>query len=164
MIFFAGILRVKLWRLYGKLWQVMANVKKYGKIKMYRFKQTSTKPKYGSKKTEIDGIKFDSRLEGFMYEKLQDAGIRFELQKKYELQSKFKYNSESIRAITYTVDFYLPDYDICIDTKGIATQQGLMRIKMLKRYFFDHGLNTKILLPKNQKECIALVGELQTTN
>lgn len=63
---------------------------------MYRFKQTSTKPKYGSKKTEIDGIKFDSRLEGFMYTQLRDAGIRFELQKKYELQSKFKYNSESI--------------------------------------------------------------------
>lgn len=128
---------------------------------MFRFKQTSTQPKYKSKKIEIDGIEFDSRLEGFMYEKLRDAGIRFELQKKYELQSKFKYNSESIRAITYTVDFYLPDYDICIDTKGIATQQGLMRIKMLKRHFFDNGLNTKILLPKNQKECIALVGELK---
>lgn len=128
---------------------------------MFRFKQKSANPKYKSKKTEIDGIEFDSRLEGFMYSQLRDAGIRFELQKKYELQSKFKYNSESIRAITYTVDFYLPDYDICIDTKGIATQQGLMRIKMLKRYFYDHRLNTKILLPKNQKECIALVGELK---
>lgn len=131
---------------------------------MFRFKQKSTQPKYKSKKTEIDGIKFDSRLEGFMYEKLRDAGIKFELQKKYELQSKFKYNSESIRAITYTVDFYLPDYDICIDTKGIATQQGLMRIKMLKRHFFDNGLNTKILLPKNQKECIVLVSDLRSTN
>lgn len=128
---------------------------------MFRFKQKSANPKYKSKKTEIDGIKFDSRLEGFMYSQLRDAGIRFELQKKYELQSKFKYNFESIRAITYTVDFYLPDYDICIDTKGIATQQGLMRIKMLKRYFYDHRLNTKILLPKDQKECIALVGELK---
>lgn len=128
---------------------------------MFRFKQKSANSKYKSKKIEIDGIKFDSRLEGFMYSQLRDAGIRFELQKKYELQSKFKYNSESIRAITYTVDFYLPDYDICIDTKGIATQQGLMRIKMLKRYFYDHRLNTKILLPKNQNECITLVGELK---
>lgn len=128
---------------------------------MYRFKQTTTKPKYGSRKTEIDGIKFDSQLEGFMYRQLRDNKIRFKLQKKYELQSKFKYNTESIRAITYTVDFYLPDYDICIDTKGIATQQGLMRIKMLKRHFFDNGLNTKILLPKNQKECIVLVSELK---
>lgn len=128
---------------------------------MYKFKQNTSKPKYGSKKTEIDGIKFDSKLEGFMYTQLRNAGIKFELQKKYELQSKFKYNSESIRAITYTVDFYLSDYDICIDTKGIATQQGLMRIKMLKRHFFDNGLNTKILLPKNQKECIVLVSELK---
>lgn len=124
---------------------------------MFRFKQKSANPKYKSKKTEIDGIKFDSRLEGFMYSQLRDAGIHFELQKKYELQSKFKYNFESIRAITYTVDFYLPDYDICIDTKGIATQQGLMRIKMLKRYFYDHRLNTKILLPKNQNECLELI-------
>lgn len=128
---------------------------------MYKFKQDTGKAKYKSKKTEIDGIEFDSKLEGFMYTQLRDTGIRFELQKKYELQEKFKYNSESIRAITYTVDFYLPDYDICIDTKGIATQQGLMRIKMLKRYFFDHGLNTKILLPKNQKECLALVNDLK---
>lgn len=128
---------------------------------MYKFKQTSSKPKYGSKKTEIDGIKFDSKLEAFMYTQLRDKRIRLELQKKYELQGKFKYNSESIRAITYTVDFYLPDYDICIDTKGIATQQGLMRIKMLKRYFFDNGLNRKILLPKNQKECLAVVCDLK---
>lgn len=127
---------------------------------MFRFKQKSTQSKYKSKKIEIDGIEFDSGLEGFMYRQLRDNNIRFELQKKYELQSKFKYNSESIRAITYTVDFYLPDCDICIDTKGIATQQGLMRIKMLKRYFFDHGLSTKILLPKNQKECSALVDKL----
>ncbi|MEF9922957.1 MAG: DUF1064 domain-containing protein [Muribaculaceae bacterium] len=128
---------------------------------MYKFKQTATKPKYGSKKTEIDGIKFDSKLESFMYTLLRDKKIKFELQKKYELQEKFKYNSESIRAITYTVDFYLYDYDICIDTKGIATQQGLMRIKMLKRYFFDNGMSTKILLPKNQKECLAVVYELK---
>lgn len=128
--------------------------------KTYKFKQNTAKPKYKSKKTEIDGIKFDSRLEGFMYTLLRDNKITFELQKKYELQEKFKYNSESIRAITYTVDFYLADYDICIDTKGIATQQGLMRIKMLKRYFYDHGLNTKILLPKNKKKCLELMYNL----
>lgn len=128
---------------------------------MFRFKQTIPKPKYGSKKTEIDGIKFDSKLEAFMYTQLRDRKIRFELQKKYELQGKFKYNSESIRAITYTVDFYLPDYDICIDTKGIATQQGIMRIKMLKRYFFENEMQAKILLPKNQKECLELIYNLK---
>ncbi|RHV92597.1 DUF1064 domain-containing protein [Odoribacter sp. OF09-27XD] len=64
---------------------------------MYKFKQDTGKAKYKSKKTEIDGIEFDSKLEGFMYTQLRDTGIRFELQKKYELQEKFKYNSESIR-------------------------------------------------------------------
>ena len=60
------------------------------------------------------------------------------------------YNGETIRAITYTLDFYLPDYDMAIDTKGVATQQGKLRIKMLKRLFADLGRTTTIELPRTK--------------
>ena len=69
-------------------------------------------------------------------------------------------NGETIRAITYTLDFYLPDYDMAIDTKGVATQQGKLRIKMLKRLFADLGRTTTIELPRTKDECAALVARL----
>lgn len=75
-------------------------------------------------KTEADGVVFDSRLERYMHDLLKSHGIGFMFQKRYTLQEPFTYNGETIRAITYTLDFYLPDYDMAIDTKGVATQRG----------------------------------------
>lgn len=82
-------------------------------------------------KTEENGVIFDSRLERYMHDLLKSHGIGFLFQKRYTLQEPFTYNGENVRAITYTLDFYLPDYDMAIDTKGMATQQGKLRIKML---------------------------------
>ena len=106
---------------------------------------------------ESDGILFDSRLEMFMYSLLKEAGIRFERQKCYNLQPGFRYNGTAIRPITYTVDFWLPDHNIIIDTKGYHTQQGDMRIKMLKWRFSAAGESPIIETPKNQTECRQLV-------
>lgn len=108
-------------------------------------------------KTERDGVVFDSRLERHMHDLLTRHGIGFMFQKKYTLQETFEYNGELIRAITYTVDFYLPDYDIAIDTKGVTTQQGQLRIKMLKRLFVDLERITTIEMPRTPAECDALV-------
>lgn len=108
-------------------------------------------------KTVQDGIVFDSRLECYMHNLLTAHGIRFVFQKKYTLLEPFKYNGESIRAITYTLDYYLPDYDMAIDTKGMATQQGHLRIKLLKRLFADLGRTTIIELPRTKAECDALI-------
>lgn len=111
-------------------------------------------------KTQQDGIVFDSRLECYMHNLLTAHGIRFVFQKKYTLLESFKYNDESIRAITYTLDYYLPDYDMAIDTKGRATQQGQLRIKMLKRLFADLGRSTVIELPRTKADCDALVDRI----
>lgn len=110
--------------------------------------------------TERDGVVFDSRLEQHMHNLLTRHGIGFLFQKKYTVQEGFKYNGESIRPITYTVDFYLPDYDIAIDTKGVPTQQGQLRIKMLKRLFADLGRTTTIEIPQIPDECDALVARI----
>lgn len=111
-------------------------------------------------KSECDGVVFDSRLERHMHDALTAHGIVFEFQKKYTLQESFRYNGETVRAITYTVDFYLPDHDIAVDTKGISTQQGQLRIKMLKRLFADLGRSTAIELPRTPAECNALTARL----
>ena len=99
-----------------------------------------------------------------MHDLLKSHGIGFMFQKRYTLQEPFTYNGETIRAITYTLDFYLPDYDMAIDTKGVATQQGKLRIKMLKRLFADLGRTTTIELPRTKDECAALVAAADETD
>ena len=75
-------------------------------------------------KTEENGVIFDSRLERYMHDLLKSHGIGFLFQKRYTLQEPFTYNGENVRAITYTLDFYLPDYDMAIDTKGVDSAIG----------------------------------------
>lgn len=109
---------------------------------------------------ERDGVVFASKIERFMYDLLTLHGIGFEFQKRYVLQEGFRYNGETVRPITYTTDFWLPDHDMVIDTKGHKTQQGTLRIKLLKRQFAEAGMTTRIELPRNPDECSALVGRL----
>ena len=104
-------------------------------------------------KTEENGVIFDSRLERYMHDLLKSHGIGFLFQKRYTLQEPFTYNGENVRAITYTLDFYLPDYDM-------ATQQVKLHKKMLKRLFADLGRTTTIELPRTKDECAALVARL----
>lgn len=110
--------------------------------------------------TYIDGIKFDSKLEGYMYSLLKMHKIPFELKPKFEIQPGFKYFTSKIRPITYTPDFYLPDSDILIDTKGFKTEASNIRIKMLKYYFYKQGKNVHLLTPKTQNECEKLILKL----
>lgn len=101
-----------------------------------------------AQKCERDGVAFASRIERYMYDLLTMHKIPFEFQKQYILQPGFDYHTptgtERIRPITYTVDFYIPDADMIIDTKGIITQQGALRIKLLKKRFADLGMRPRI--------------------
>ena len=82
--------------------------------------------KYNAKKTEINGIKFDSKKEANYYlylQELEDKGeiYNLELQKKYILLESFECEGKKIRPIIYIADF---DYDDknnkhhTIDVKG----------------------------------------------
>ena len=131
-----------------------------GKLPDNGITSTGNRKVRNATKTEQNGIVFDSRLECYMHNLLTTHGIGFLFQKRYTLQEPFTYNGETIRAITYTLDFYLPDYDLAIDTKGVATQQGKLRIKMLKRLFADLGRITTIELPRTKSECDALIARI----
>nr|DAR14167.1 MAG TPA: Endonuclease [Caudoviricetes sp.] len=111
-------------------------------------------------KNEQNGVVFASLLERHMHDLLKMHKIPFEFQKRYVLQEGFKYNGESVRPITYTADFWLPTFDMLIDTKGYRTQQGDLRIKMLKHLFANNGINTRIALPQDNDEIAALVRQL----
>lgn len=108
--------------------------------------------KYYSRKVIIDGIKFDSKKEGNRYLELKlllKAGkIRdLELQKKFELQEKYKINGKTIRAISYIADFTYWDNEknemIVEDVKGgKATQTQIYKLKK-KIFMYRYGIEIK---------------------
>src|SRR6266481_5142670 len=129
-------------------------------LRMKMFKEQGLDPiPIGNKKVknatkiEENGIKFDSRLEKYMYDLLRGAQIDFEFQKTYTLQEKFRYRGEAVRAITLTVDFWLPTRNMIIDTKGHQTQQGAVRWKILKSVLKHiEDSQPEIIMPKNKEE------------
>ncbi len=103
------------------------------------------KSKYGNKKVEFDGIKFDSAKESRRYMELRillRAGkIRdLELQKEFELIPKQKATHETYRAIKYRADFCyrLNDSDRMIveDVKGYRTEVYNLKKKLM--YYIHH--------------------------
>lgn len=103
--------------------------------------------KYFNKKTEIDGIIFDSQKEARRYCELRallKAGKikNLEIQPKFELIPKFRKNGENYRAIMYVADFRYSENDIVIveDVKSDFTRKNpvyLLKKKLfLSRYEF----------------------------
>jgi hypothetical protein len=105
------------------------------------------KNKYSNKKVIIDNIKFDSKREAARYKQLiilESSGkiVDLELQPKYILQESFKYNDQTIRAITYSADFRYIDVSsgqlIVEDVKGMKTDVYKLKKKLfLKKYGND---------------------------
>jgi hypothetical protein len=98
--------------------------------------------KYHAKRTEIDGITFDSKAEGEYYLRLkqqQEEGKieEFRLQPKFTLQESFVKNGKHIRPIVYVADFCILHTDgrfEIIDVKGYETADF-----KIKRKIFEHN-------------------------
>ncbi len=105
--------------------------------------------KYKSKKIEIDGITFDSKIEGKYYSDLKvkkELGFvrSFKLQPVYELQPKFMKGDKKYRNITLKADFevVLRDWSILtVDIKGFPTETA-----KLKKKLFDYIYKNKNLV------------------
>jgi hypothetical protein len=87
----------------------------------------------------FNDIVFDSAVEMKFYRdvvlpQFKNGEISyFELQKKYELQPKFKSNGENIRAIDYVADFYLEFSDgrvEVVDIKGCPDSIALLKRRL----------------------------------
>lgn len=113
--------------------------------------------KYGNKKTEYDGYKFDSIIEKDRYKvliKKQEEGLikDLQLQKKYLLQDKFKYRGKTVRAIHYIADFYYIENDVEVieDVKGgILTADFKLKQKLFKYRYQD--IHFKVIIKRQGK-------------
>lgn len=101
--------------------------------------------KYNARKTEMDGIVFDSRLEANYYKLLQFqkkiGEIKdFTLQPTYVLQEGFKRGKRKVQAITYKADFLVtyPDgKQEIIDCKGVKTEVYRIKKKLFEYKYPD---------------------------
>lgn len=105
-----------------------------------------SKSKYNARETEIDGIKFDSKLEAEHYASLkllERAGVikNLKLQPRFLLQDGFTYNGHKERKIEYVADFqYERDGKTIVeDAKGMRTE-----VYKLKRKLFLYKYGGKI--------------------
>lgn len=95
--------------------------------------------KYNARKTEVDGIVFDSRKEAEFYcqaKLFAKAGIitKIERQVAYELQPAFRHAGKAERAIKYIADFRLTYNDghvEVVDVKGMKTEAYRLKRKLL---------------------------------
>ena len=101
------------------------------------------KPKYNNRKVEIDGHKFDSKLEAQYYEFLKRKKATgkikdFSLQPRYTLQETFKRDGKTYRSITYIADFEVLHNDgstQVIDVKGMMTDVFKIKAKLFTKLY-----------------------------
>ena len=104
------------------------------------------KSKYSSAKTDVDGIRFDSKKEAEFYAELklgEKAGeiSHLRLQPRYLLQEAFKHEGKHYREIEYVADFeYIENGEtVVVDVKGFKTA-----VYMLKRKLFLYRYGDKV--------------------
>ena len=101
--------------------------------------------KYNNKKTEVDGITFDSRDESLYYEALKNMKNNglikgFELQPKFILQEAFVKDCKKYRPITYIADFKVINNDgsfYIVDIKGMLTTEFKIKMKLFNYKYPD---------------------------
>lgn len=132
--------------------------------------------KYNAKAMVVDGVRFASKLEHYLYNLLKSYNIEFKFQYNITLQDRFIFNGEKIRPITMIIDFYIPIDAIhyYVDTKGFFTQDAKIKYKMLKKILseqikggilwdenkdvtktmkMDELCRDEVVILKNRKEC-----------
>lgn len=104
------------------------------------------KSKYSSAKTDIDGVRFDSKKEAEFYAELklrEKAGeiSHLRLQPRYLLQEAFKHEGKQYREIEYVADFeYIENsITVVVDVKGFKTA-----VYMLKKKLFLYRYGDKV--------------------
>ena len=138
-------------------------------MKKKSYKRSKKRVPVVSKKVTIDGIKFASGLEAYMYKALKTAKIPVAYEgSTYTIFQGFDLNvtcyercangkgdykdrgNKKILPIRYTPDFIGKGF--IIETKGRANEAFPMRWKLFKHYA-EHNLNSTLYKPQNQREC-----------
>lgn len=105
--------------------------------------------KYGAKRTEVDGITFDSKKESERYRELKileraNEIYDLEIQPRFELQEGYEINGRRVRKIEYVADFSYRDAKtrelVVEDAKGHRTD-----VYKIKKKLFEHKYGIEIL-------------------
>ena len=123
-----------------------------------------------SKKVIVDGIKFASGLEAYMYKALKAAKIKADYEKRtFEIFEGFDFTNESyerqangkgsmvnrgnkkVLSIKYTPDFEGKDF--IIECKGRPNDTFPLRWKMFKKYVRENLFGYTLYKPQRQSEC-----------
>ena len=117
--------------------------------------------KYNAKKTEVDGIKFHSKLESNHYIQLRDAGIENIRQQNFILQEGFRFNGRAIRPIGYRCDLYVKRNEriYVLDSKGMADAQYKIKAKMLLKHF-----NHEVICIGSMKKMVVVISMIKSGN
>lgn len=137
---------------------------------MKKFRRRKKRGPVVSKKVTVDGIKFASGLEAYMYKALKKAKIKAHYEKRtFELIPSFEFNNSSyerqsngkgdmvnrgnkkVLAIKYTPDFEGTNF--VIECKGRANESFPIRWKLFKKYIAKHYPNMRLYKPQKQSEC-----------
>ena len=107
------------------------------------------KSKYSSAKTDIDGIRFDSKKEAEFYAELrlrEKIGeiTHLRLQPRYLLQEAFRYDGKHYREMEYVADFeYIEDGKVVVvDVKGFKTAVYMLKKKL---FLYKYGDKVKFI-------------------
>lgn len=112
-------------------------------VREYKQIQRKRQTKYNNRKTEVDGIVFDSALEARYYSELKlraQTGdiLFFRVQPRYLLQEGFEKEGIKHRKIEYVADFEVHHTDgsiEVIDTKGVLTDVFRIKEKMFHKKY-----------------------------
>jgi hypothetical protein len=108
-----------------------------------------------AKKVIIDGITFDSGLEGYAYSLFKQFKIDVVVKPtKHELIPKRTLFGKNYRARYYCPDFYIPALDIYVDTKGYAEKLSIFKIQL-----FEFQTNRQVHIPSTEMEVFSLLYE-----
>ena len=137
---------------------------------MRKFKRRKKRGPVVSKKVTVDGIKFASGLEAYMYRALKKAKIKAQYEKRsFGLQSSFEFKNSSyerqsngkgdmvdrgnkkVLGIKYTPDFEGTNF--VIECKGRANESFPIRWKLFKKHIADNYPNMRLYKPQRQSEC-----------
>ena len=110
--------------------------------------------------TQLDGIKFRSKLEAYAYKKLKEANIYAEYEQyRYILLPSFIFENKTVRAITYLPDFVGSNF--IIECKGFPNEAWPLREKLFKYYLTNNMPNYSFYLVRNQKQVDELINKLK---
>ena len=110
--------------------------------------------------TQLDGIKFRSKLEAYTYKKLKEANIYAEYEQyRYMLLPSFIFENKTVRAITYLPDFVGSNF--IIECKGFPNEAWPLREKLFKYYLTNNMPNYSFYLVRNQKQVDELIKKLK---